>query len=86
MANAMCILCPLSTLVYPMYLFIYLFFCSVCGIESDGDLLKRKATRHFHACKPASTYVHLIASDRLHIIFAIIIDVLWIITRPIFEQ
>ena len=25
MANAMCILCPLSTLVYPMYLFLFFF-------------------------------------------------------------
>lgn len=49
-------------------------------------LLKRKATPHFHACKPASFYLHVFVSDRLHIIFAIIIDVLWIITRPIFEQ
>ena len=24
MANAMCILCPLSTLIYPMYLFLYI--------------------------------------------------------------
>ena len=48
MANAMCILCPLSTLVYPMYLF--LFFSSYTSNRLDAlhDIKKGYGPQQVH--------------------------------------